>query len=314
MQVVFDVMCRHTSCPGFFQLCSNDHDRCVEWAGRGECDINPDYMHISCAGSCGTCNKTAEAPRWNGQPWRLFEALGDNTVVDSAAPLIQGGMFLVFEGGQFIWPGVRLGFRRTINLPGPSRGSGGFFGGGSNIKNVVLETKSLQPLVLEVSGVPHLLWAAPLWLITGESLLTFENTIKVANFLSDDECGHVIGEASPNMAASKVALMDKDKGKADVEFRTSTTYFLPSRTAKLKEIDDRVEALTRVPRQHQVKFGSVIPGGHVASEPCPPLFALGGGCARRSTCKCFATSTINTTVVTMIIGILTSTRLKNGFT
>jgi hypothetical protein len=43
---------------GFAQLCRNEHERCVEWALRGECDLNPSYMHIGCAGSCGTCNKT----------------------------------------------------------------------------------------------------------------------------------------------------------------------------------------------------------------------------------------------------------------
>jgi len=43
---------------GFAQLCRNEHERCVEWATRGECDANPNYMHIGCAGSCGTCNKT----------------------------------------------------------------------------------------------------------------------------------------------------------------------------------------------------------------------------------------------------------------
>jgi prolyl 4-hydroxylase len=45
--------------------------------------------------------------------------------------------------------------------------------------------------------------------------------------------------------------MDKDKGKPDTDFRTSTTYFLPSRTTTLKTVDDRVASLTRVARQHQ---------------------------------------------------------------
>jgi hypothetical protein len=49
----------------------------------------------------------------------------------------------------------------------------------------------------------------------------------------------------------QVAFMDRDVGKADEEFRTSSNYFLPSRTDKLREIDERVARLTRVPRQHQ---------------------------------------------------------------
>ena len=53
--------------------------------------------------------------------------------------------------------------------------------------------------------------------------------------------------------------MDKDKGKADAEFRTSSTYFMASNSRQLKAIDDRVALLTRVPRQHQVRFAMVIP-------------------------------------------------------
>ena len=132
--------------------------------------------------------------------------------IDSLAAFRTGGLFLVFEGGQFIWPGVRLGFRRRVTLATPRGGS----------REVEVETLALLPLVLEV-----------------------------ADFLTHGECDHVIEEAGPNMAQSKVALMDKDVGKADVEFRTSSTYFLPSQTDTLREVDDRVASLTRVPRQHQ---------------------------------------------------------------
>jgi hypothetical protein len=54
------------------------------------------------------------------------------------------------------------------------------------------------------------------------------------------------------MAASKVSLMDKDKGKADKEFRTSTTYFLQTGSdAVLLDIDERVQNLTCVGKEHQ---------------------------------------------------------------
>ena len=49
----------------------------------------------------------------------------------------------------------------------------------------------------------------------------------------------------------KVAFMDRDVGKADEEFRTSSTYFLPSQTPMLQHIDERVSVLTRIPKQHQ---------------------------------------------------------------
>lgn len=46
--------------------------------------------------------------------------------------------------------------------------------------------------------------------------------------------------------------MDKDKGKAATEWRTSSTYFLSSsKHADLKKIDQRVEDITKVSKQHQ---------------------------------------------------------------
>jgi len=196
---------------GFFQLCRNEHEKCQEWSNIGECAANPNYMLTHCGGSCGTCNLTHKEPIWRGQPFQIFD-----TEMSSNQPILinsknmetmfnKGGMFVLFEGGQFIWPGIRLGYRRYL----PDLG-------------VTLTTLALQPLV-----------------------------VAVEDFLTKNECQHVIDEATPLMAKSKVAFMDRDIGKADEEFRTSSTYFLPSQTEKLKEIDDRVAALTRVPRQHQ---------------------------------------------------------------
>ena len=63
------------------------------------------------------------------------------------------------------------------------------------------------------------------------------------------------------MAASGVSLMDKDKGKAATEFRTSTTHFLPSTTPEVAAIDTRVANLTRTPVSHQ-EFVQVLRYGH----------------------------------------------------
>ena len=97
---------------------------------------------------------------------------------------------------------------------------------------VVLETLSLSPLVLSVE-----------------------------RFLSDADCDHVIASSEPHMAASGVSLMDKDKGKAATEFRTSTTHFLPSTTPEVAAIDTRVANLTRTPVSHQ-EFVQVLRYGH----------------------------------------------------
>ncbi|CAM9616117.1 unnamed protein product, partial [Hapterophycus canaliculatus] len=72
------------------------------------------------------------------------------------------------------------------------------------------------------------------------------------NFLLDDECQHIREKAEPHMKPSPVSLMDHDKGKPDTNWRTSTTYFMPStRDALLQGIDRRVQEFTRVPKSHQ---------------------------------------------------------------
>lgn len=72
------------------------------------------------------------------------------------------------------------------------------------------------------------------------------------NFLLEPECNHIKAKANPHMKPSPVSLMDHDRGKADSNWRTSKTYFLPSRKDDvLLGIDQRVEDFTRVPRSHQ---------------------------------------------------------------
>ena len=79
------------------------------------------------------------------QPWAIFSPDGNQRLRDeesneqeSIQHIAELGMFLLFEGGQWIWPGVRKGYRRTIDI-GPDR-------------NATLETLSLYPLVLSVDG------------------------------------------------------------------------------------------------------------------------------------------------------------------
>ena len=47
-------------------------------------------------------------------------------------------MILLIEGGTWFWPGVRIGFKRTIEL--------------YNHQNITLETLSTHPLVISVQG------------------------------------------------------------------------------------------------------------------------------------------------------------------
>ena len=68
--------------------------------------------------------------------WEFYTAHGERagTAVEG---LLRCGSMLAFEGGLFLWPGVRVGYRRTV-------GSDPLFG------DITLITQSLQPLVFLV--------------------------------------------------------------------------------------------------------------------------------------------------------------------
>ena len=144
-------------------------------------------------------------------PWGLFTATGDSITTLAAA--LAAPTVLVYEGGSFIWPGVRVGHRQPVPMVGVNGKRG----------SVEMETLSLQPLVFAID-----------------------------DFLSLDECAYIRAYPEPRVAQSGVSLMDKDKGKEATEWRTSSTYFMPSKGhAPLQAIDDRVSQLTRVPTSHQ---------------------------------------------------------------
>ena len=42
---------------GLSGACVDGHDKCAEWAMKGECDANPSYMKVTCAKSCGACTE-----------------------------------------------------------------------------------------------------------------------------------------------------------------------------------------------------------------------------------------------------------------
>ncbi|CAK9001311.1 unnamed protein product [Durusdinium trenchii] len=124
----------------------------------------------------------------------------------------QSGMILAFEGGTFVWPGIQLGYRRNVTLQPRNEAS----------IELQIETRSLQPLVVEISS-----------------------------FLDENDCQHIIDKALPHIRKSSVKHMDQDVGKPDSNWRTSSTYFMPSDDAVLRRIDDRVSALTLIKKTHQ---------------------------------------------------------------
>ena len=167
----------------------------------------------------------------NKQPWAIFSPQGLRLLDESSDELNPGdfvkslvddsyGMALLYEGGQFVWPAVRIGFKRSVDLysimPDGSPDMSG------KNQTITLETLSVTPLVFSVTG-----------------------------FLTAEECKHVQQAAEPTMRYSDVVLMDKDQGRPASDFRTSQTTFVAAKDDILIDIDYRTASLVRVPRNHQ---------------------------------------------------------------
>jgi len=161
------------------------------------------------------------------QQWNIYSSDGE-LLMQETAPyaqmdgLVQVGMVMLFQGGQFIWPGVEIGFQRTIDLYNIIPGAGPDILGKKQRK-ATLETLSLEPLVFSVEG-----------------------------FLDDYECDFFEEAAAPTMKYSEVTLMDADQGRPSSDFRTSQSTFLQKKEHPIiDDIDYRTASLVRVPRFHQ---------------------------------------------------------------
>jgi prolyl 4-hydroxylase len=165
------------------------------------------------------------------QPWAFFAPHGQRVLDEtededqvgslSLSLASQLGMVLLYQGGQFLWPGVRVGFQRHVDLYSIMPvGSPDF---PNKNTTVTLETLSLKPLVLSVQG-----------------------------FLTPEECQYIQDKATPTMKYSDVVLMDHDKGRPASDFRTSQTTFLSATSDDtLTDIDYRTASLVRIARNHQ---------------------------------------------------------------
>ena len=186
-------------------------------------------------------NGHQKTPNQQQQPYALFTVDGQRVLQETRSPNDEKsenerdpwmvsvmaqhlGMVLLYEGGQFVWPGIRIGYERrdvplwyqpnptpTQLLPPPPP------------TNVTLVTLSLSPLVLAVHG-----------------------------FLTIEECQHIQQRATPHLAYSDVVLMDHDAGRPASDFRTSSTTFLDAtHDPTLTALEYRTAALVRIPRHHQ---------------------------------------------------------------
>jgi len=169
------------------------------------------------------------------QPWAIFDTLGQKVITevtpDLASPgkttqlpiaqvFEQLGVVLLMEGGQWVWPGIHVGYKRHVDLYSIMPSSKPYQ---HETTTVVLETLSLTPLVLSVEG-----------------------------FLSTYECDYIQEKAKPKMRYSSVSFTDADQGKEASEFRTSQSTFLGARgDTTLQDINDRTASLVRIPTNHQ---------------------------------------------------------------
>jgi prolyl 4-hydroxylase len=181
----------------------------------------------------------------NTQPWAFFSTTGmriagelDDSKISSAQLIYtwdilrKHGMVVLYEGGNWMWPGVRIGYTRfvEVNALESSNNQGQMDTMSSSTKTMELETLSIQPLV-----------------------------VSVKNFITMDECDHIQNMAQPYMEYSTVTLMDQDKGRPASEFRTSQSTFLGAddNDVIMKALEDRTASLTRIPKSHQ-EFTQVL--------------------------------------------------------
>lgn len=161
----------------------------------------------------------------NRQNFAIFSSRGEKLATGGSEKvdmkkLQNEGFLVIMRGGQWLWPGVRIGFKRTVDLsmvPGLPAGRT------AEKRNATLETLSLRPLVVSVEG-----------------------------FLSDEECDIIQEVATPKIRYSDVVLKDVDEGRPASDFRTSQSTFLAATEhPALKTIDYRTAGLVRIPRNHQ---------------------------------------------------------------
>lgn len=115
-----------------------------------------------------------------------------------------------------------MGYKRPVDLYSIMPGEAPESAYVNNTRTVVLETISLQPLVLSVEG-----------------------------FLAPFECDHIQEVATPSMQYSDVALKDHDQGKDASNWRTSQTAFVPGEDDVFLDLEYRTASLVRIPKDHQ---------------------------------------------------------------
>lgn len=144
------------------------------------------------------------------QPAAFFHPSGLRLRGLSSLLQSEAGEFFLFEGGQWVWPGVEVGRRVELSV-----------NDGTDERNVSLTTLSLVPRVLLAS-----------------------------NFLTKHEAETIMTRADGHMFKSGVSLKAADAGKASSDYRTSSQWSFPLWESEVDALDRRVQQLTRIPMTH----------------------------------------------------------------
>ena len=168
----------------------------------------------------------------------------------AASPRDPNGI-LLFEGGQWLWPAAFLGQVHHVPM-GLSMG--------------LVATEQGDAATTSRGTVP-----SPPPPVRLRVLSLRPRVLRAENFLTDEECAHIIQSAEGHMFSSGVAMKDADAAeghKAD-EFRTSSQYSLsPGSTEELLALTRRVQRLTRVPATHteQIQVLKYLPTQHYSAH------------------------------------------------
>jgi len=152
-----------------------------------------------------------EPYEYEKHPWKVFTPQGES--ISAALDLSPGDLALIYEGGQFIWPGWELGHVTRVNIPLVDDRTGK-----ESFRTVEMTTVSLRPLAFEVHGL-----------------------------LADSECEYVKDYAATRLVRSRLAFTD-GSDKADDSSRTSEQVFMPrGASPTILQLEHRAHNLTRLP-------------------------------------------------------------------
>lgn len=165
---------------------------------------------------------------WKVLPWLLADTSGV-PVQDLSA--VQG-LLLLFEGGRWVWPGIREGFQRRVALPTAGEEM-----------NVTLKTLTLDPL-----------------------------SFTIEDFFDKASAERMIKLAKPKLRPAEIMTQDSQKENVEdlgVEVRTCwETWLSPKDGPDLENVAQRSAALVRVPRELQADFRVLRyePGQHFGAH------------------------------------------------